>query len=455
MVRALIRPLEISDALTSWKWRNNSKIWELTGSSPNKEITYEIEYDWIQKAIKDCTSKRFAILADDVYVGNIQLTNIIDIDAAEFHIFIGDTDYWGKGIAKLATYQILYYAKEVLSLKLINLKVKEENYFAIATYEKNGFVRTYKDTEDGWLNMTCDLKKLNNPEVNVCVMVYNHESFIEECISGLLMQKCNFNFDIIVGEDGSSDNSREILKNYQSKFPGKFKLLLHNENIGATKNQIEIFNNCTGNFIAICEGDDYWTDPLKLQKQFDILNNDSSIGLVYTKCSRTDSSKLVGKKIVGNDLFYSNKIPTLTTVFSREILNNYIRNVNLENKNWQMGDYPMWLWFHIHSNIYFLDTVTACYRVLNNSASHFSDGNKRVLFNINSFEMTDFFAEGYLDKKEYNLFLNKGLFFLSLSAMRHKSNLLWDIGNRIKNLDKKSLNNKILLLFLKGYKFLK
>lgn len=293
------------------------------------------------------------------------------------------------------------------------------------------------------------------PDVTVAMLTYNQEKFIEQSIESILMQKTKYKYKIVIAEDGSNDNTKAILLKYQKEYPDRIKLILQDKNVGTKTNNKDLFDNLEGKYIAALEGDDYWTDPLKLEKQLDLLFNNSSIGLVYTKCSRTDSPKLVGQKIVGNDLFYSNKIPTLTTVFSREILNNYLQSVNLEDKNWQMGDYPMWLWFQIHSKICFLDTVTACYRVLNNSASHFINGNKRVLFNINSFEMTDYFANGYLNKKEYNLFLNKGLFFLSLSAMRHKSDLIWDIENRIKNLDKKSLNNKVLLLFLKGYKFLK
>ncbi|QPQ53479.1 GNAT family N-acetyltransferase [Chryseobacterium indologenes] len=92
MYNVLIRPLVKEDALTSYLWRNDSKIWEFTGSKPDIVITKEIETAWIEKALKDKTSRRFAILCDQEYVGNVQLTNIND-DCAEFHIFIGKKSF--------------------------------------------------------------------------------------------------------------------------------------------------------------------------------------------------------------------------------------------------------------------------------------------------------------------------------------------------------------------------
>ena len=160
MCKVLIRPLKISDSQISWKWRNDPKIWEFTGTKPKEEITYEIENDWIQSAIADQTTKRFAILVDDVYVGNIQLTDIIEHDTAQYHIFIGDRNYWGKGVAKLATYQILYYAKEVLDLKNIFLNVRKENFSAIKVYKKTGF--EIIDEKDGWIKMNCNISNNYN-----------------------------------------------------------------------------------------------------------------------------------------------------------------------------------------------------------------------------------------------------------------------------------------------------
>lgn len=138
-----IRPLSITDAATSYKWRNDPKVWEYTGSRPDREITPEIETEWICSVLKRKNERRFAICADDgrgpVYVGNVQLTGI-DGDTAQFHIFIGEKEYWGRGVGSLATKKILQLAEHDLSLKTIWLEVNCKHTSAIRMYERCGFV---------------------------------------------------------------------------------------------------------------------------------------------------------------------------------------------------------------------------------------------------------------------------------------------------------------------------
>lgn len=277
MNKILIRPLRFEDASVSWKWRNDPEVWEHTGSRPDIVVTEEIEKQWILDKLKERNSVRFAIEVDDVYVGNIQLTNIVEKETAEYHVFIGDKSYWGKGVASLATAQIIRYAKNVINLQSLYLSVRPENNSAIRVYEKSGFVKINDDVK-----MTLDLSKVNAPFVSVFMMAYNHEKYISEAIEGVLMQNTNFDFDIVIGEDCSTDNTRQIILDYQRKYPGKFKLLLHKENIGAMANQMAVLQACTGKYIAICEGDDYWTDPLKLQKQVDFLEDNNGFAICFT-----------------------------------------------------------------------------------------------------------------------------------------------------------------------------
>ena len=137
------------------------------------------------------------------------------------------------------------------------LSLRQENNSAIRVYEKSGFVKINDDVK-----MILDLSKVNAPLVSVFMMTYNHEKYISEAIEGVLMQNTNFDFDIVIGEDCSTDNTRQIILDYQRKYPGKFKLLLHKENIGAMANQMAVLQACSGKYIAMCEGDDYWIDPL-------------------------------------------------------------------------------------------------------------------------------------------------------------------------------------------------
>jgi len=105
------------------------------------------------------------------------------------------------------------------------------------------------------------------------MITYNHERYIAQSIQGVLMQKTNFDFELIIGEDCSTDRTREICNDYKDKYPDKISILLGEKNIGMMPNFIRTLNACSGKYVALCEGDDYWTDPYKLQKQVDFLEN--------------------------------------------------------------------------------------------------------------------------------------------------------------------------------------
>lgn len=117
--------------------------------------------------------------------------------------------------------------------------------------------------------------------VSVAVITYNQEKHIAQTLDSILMQKCNFDFNIIVGEDYSTDNTRMICEKYEKNYPGKVIILKHRQNLGLIRNYAATFANCTGKYIAQCDGDDYWTDPDKLQKQADFLENNPQYSLCF------------------------------------------------------------------------------------------------------------------------------------------------------------------------------
>jgi diamine N-acetyltransferase len=137
-MKVSLRPLQESDAQTSVKWRNTPEIWEFTESRPDHEISLEEERAWIRRVMADPTSRRYAILADGHYVGNTYLTGLAD-GSAEYHIFIGERDFWGKGIARQATNQLLTAAKHEHHLKSVHLKVNDANAPAAGLYRSIGF----------------------------------------------------------------------------------------------------------------------------------------------------------------------------------------------------------------------------------------------------------------------------------------------------------------------------
>lgn len=133
-----IRPLVEEDAYTSVKWRNDPEVFKFTGNTYKHEITIDNELEWIRKVTANPTDYRCAILVDEVYVGNIYLTDIQE-GKAHYHIFIGNKNYWGKGVAKKASLLILEYAFNVLNIKEVLLRVRNVNTSAYNLYLRLGF----------------------------------------------------------------------------------------------------------------------------------------------------------------------------------------------------------------------------------------------------------------------------------------------------------------------------
>lgn len=149
-----IRKLVVNDAYTSVKWRNTPEIWEYTKYKPIKIITIEDELKWINEVIRDVTCCRFAIISESQYVGNIYITNIQD-GVGEYHIFIGEKSFWGRGVAKSASILLIKYAKYVKKINKLILFVNEENLGALKLYKKLRFIRESKD--HNWICMSLDL----------------------------------------------------------------------------------------------------------------------------------------------------------------------------------------------------------------------------------------------------------------------------------------------------------
>lgn len=118
-----------------------------------------------------------------------------------------------------------------------------------------------------------DDKSTERPMVSIYMLAYNHGKYIRQALDGILMQKVDFTYEIVVGEDCSSDDTRDILLAYKEKYPDKMKLILYETNVGYLNNDLEVRRQCTGKYVAQCEGDDYWVDPYKLKKQVEFLES--------------------------------------------------------------------------------------------------------------------------------------------------------------------------------------
>ena len=129
-----------------------------------------------------------------------------------------------------------------------------------------------------------DIEKKDDIIVTVLTLTYNHEPYIRQCLDGIVMQQTNFKFELLIHDDASTDGTANIIREYESKYPDIIKPIYQKENQYSKKVPIGVtylYPRAKGKYIALCEGDDYWTDPLKLQKQVDFLEANPE----YVMCS--------------------------------------------------------------------------------------------------------------------------------------------------------------------------
>lgn len=168
--------------------------------------------------------------------------------------------------------------------------------------------------------------------VSVRLMVYNHESYIREAIDSILKQKTNFLIEVVIGDDFSTDKSLEIIREYQDTANIHFKILdrkvggeywQNRQKLGRLYNFINIVENCTGKYIALLDGDDYWTDPFKLQKQVDFLETNQEYNLVghhIINSFKEKSGNFDKDTFSFDDIYYRNlRIPTASLVFRNNL----------------------------------------------------------------------------------------------------------------------------------------
>lgn len=207
-------------------------------------------------------------------------------------------------------------------------------------------------------------------KLSVSIITYNQIGFIAQTVESVLRQKVNFKYEIIIGDDFSTDGTREILLKYQKQHPDLIKLILHpqkNEGVPGKVNFVSTINAARGRYVALLDGDDYWFDDYKLQKQVDFLEANSDfaicfhkVQIVYENSSQeSQSSNIDTPQIIEfEDLALRNHIYALSCVF---------RNRGTKFPDWYKdmaaGDYPLHLLNAQYGKIRYFDEVMAVYRV--------------------------------------------------------------------------------------------
>lgn len=296
-----------------------------------------------------------------------------------------------------------------------------------------------------------------SPLVSIVCTTYNQEKYIQQTIDGFISQIVNFPIEIIVHDDASTDSTAEIVRDYEINYPGLFHNIYRTENWYSQGKDIwgYLFTQVVrGKYIAICEGDDYWIDPYKLQKQVDFLEKNEDFGLIYALAKKYIQSKGTFSHVIGDEvkdveeLLVRNKIPTLTVLSRTYLLQEYISF--RKDKRWKMEDYPLWLYVASKSKIKFDKVLVAVYRVLENSASHSTSLTQRENFIESVFEIKQFYVD-YFGWK-YNSFEQDYYYELFENAYQFKNlNKAIEYYRKIKN---KTLKIKIKLFILYWSKFI-
>lgn len=246
------------------------------------------------------------------------------------------------------------------------------------------------------------------PLISIAIITYNQENFISQTLDSILNQKHDFPYEIVIGEDCSTDNTKSVIEKYVKQYPDIIKPIYNNPNLGLIKNFFNVLENCSGKYIMECAGDDYWL-PGKIQTQIKYMEKHPKVGMCYGKAKSFYQDKGIfskksfgGKKTKFDELFLGNSIPALTVCYKKELASIYINNIEPCEKDWNMEDIPMWLWFAKESKIVFLNRIFGVYRVLLESESHFLDSKKHKKYEESCYNVRKFYSEKYGEEKLLN-----------------------------------------------------
>jgi len=277
-------------------------------------------------------------------------------------------------------------------------------------------------------------KPVNNvaPLVSVVVPTYQHAGYIRDCLDGILMQKTDFPYEIIVGEDESKDGTRQICMEYAENYPDRIRLFLRDRSISHYKvgdrsipyNALFSRMSARGKYLAVCEGDDYWIDSCKMQKQVNFLEENPDYGFTHADChfyfqdkkswEYNANKNLTNNKPVNSkeELFRlisdaSYKVRTATVMYRRDLLKKIVPNT----RRFLMGDTPLWLDFSQLTKFKYFDEVFTVYRILSESASQSKNLAKKFQFSLSMAEMRVYYSQkhGYPINENLKRWYNRSL----------------------------------------------
>lgn len=267
------------------------------------------------------------------------------------------------------------------------------------------------------------------PLVSICCSTYNHESYINEALDSFLMQETDFPFEIIVRDDASTDNTANVIREYEKKFPSIIKPIYESENgfQKGIKPLATTMKHARGTYIAVCEGDDYWTDPNKLQLQIQKLKEHPQIKLSFHSaviCSKDRIRRVIARRKKHDEIFPINKLilgdggfcPTASLILKKEVLSDLPQ---WYYDNAPVGDYYLQVIAAFPFGALYIDRVMSAYREHNSNwtASQVICKN-RLLFidkNVRSLKQMNAFFK-FVYNREIKVMIKKNYFWFCICS---------------------------------------
>ena len=245
--------------------------------------------------------------------------------------------------------------------------------------------------------------------VSISCITYNHAPFIRQCLDGFMMQQTDFAFEVLIHDDASTDGTTEIIKEYEAKYPDVFKPIYEEENQwvkGRRGSAVFNFPRAKGKYIALCEGDDYWTDPLKLQKQVDFLNAHNNFTMCFTNAIQhyedghqedTKFAEILDREYSGVELFVNWIVPTATLVVRSEVVRSNLYIKATQNPYFIFGDILVILAAATHGKVWGFSNPTCVYRRLSTGALATTDRtySGKLAYIRHVIEIQRFFGDEY------------------------------------------------------------
>lgn len=246
------------------------------------------------------------------------------------------------------------------------------------------------------------LQLITSEMVSVIVVTYNQQQYIAKALDGILMQQGAVEYEILVGDDCSTDGTQLICQAYAIEYPDKIRYIANETNKGLVQNFCDLLKLCRGDYVALCDGDDYWIDSSKLQKQIRYMEAHHECVLVHSAKKLLINGILVSQTRPARnedpcELFYNPYICVPTVMFRMRCIKGWLpyyeRYAN--EFGWKMQDYPLWLYLGTHGTFAYIDEEQVVYRVLNGSLSREQNKKRKYAFDKSVLDIKLFFVNNY------------------------------------------------------------